>query len=186
MSKTTLKKLLAELDREQLTQVLLDLYDARKEAREYLEYFVDPDENAMMEKYRAVIAKEFFPAKGRIKGRTSVCKRAIKDFSLLHPSPRLIAELKMYLVESIVSYAVKMRSWIKESHENTLFAVFEEMLDYMFTHDLLVAFEPRIRQVLNTTKGLRGPVKSRTMEIFESFCESMKLRDMFLVPGISG
>lgn len=179
MSKTTLKKLLQELDKEQIAQVLFDLYDARKDAREYLEYFVDPDENAMFEKYRGIITKEFLPAKGRAKGRTSVCKRAVKDFTLLHPSPRLIAELKMYLVEMILSYAVRMRSWVKESHENTLFAVFEEMLDYMSLNDLLVGFEPRIERVINTAKGLRGPIRTRTLEIFDSFCDSVKRDEFF-------
>ena len=88
MSKTTLKKQLKELTREQLIEVMLELYDARKDAREYLEYYVNPDEKKMHEKYKAVITKEFFPQKGRAKGRTSVCKKAIKEFTTLHPSPR--------------------------------------------------------------------------------------------------
>lgn len=98
MSKTTLKKQLNELTREQLIEVMLELYEARKDAREYLEYYVNPDEKKMYEKYRAVIIKEFFPAKGRAKGRTSVCKKAIKEFTTLHPSPRLIADLRLTLV----------------------------------------------------------------------------------------
>lgn len=183
MSKTTLKKLLLELDKDQLMQVILDLYNARKEAREYLEYFVDPDENAMFEKYRGIIIKEFFPVKGRAKGRTSVCKKAIKDFSLLHPSPRLVGELKMCLIEMILSYAVRMRTRIKESHENTLFAVFEEMLDYMYSHDLLLGFEPRIVQAVNVAKTLRGPLNTRTVEIFESFIKDMGRTEFSRVSG---
>ena len=73
MSKTSLKKLLSELDRDQLAEMIVELYEARKEAREYLEYFVSPDENAMLEKYKSVIQKEFFPAKSRPRARTSVC-----------------------------------------------------------------------------------------------------------------
>ena len=57
MSKTTLKKQLNELTREQLIEVMLELYEARKDAREYLEYYVNPDEKKMYEKYRAVIIK---------------------------------------------------------------------------------------------------------------------------------
>ena len=53
MSKTSLKKLLSELDRDQLAEMIVELYEARKEAREYLEYFVSPDENAMLEKYKS-------------------------------------------------------------------------------------------------------------------------------------
>ena len=42
MSKTTLKKQLNELTREQLIEVMLELYEARKDAREYLEYRPTP------------------------------------------------------------------------------------------------------------------------------------------------
>ena len=50
MSKTSLKKTLNSLTRDQIMEVVLDLYEARKEAREYLEYFISPDERGMAEK----------------------------------------------------------------------------------------------------------------------------------------
>ncbi|MYM11561.1 DUF6155 family protein [Muribaculum intestinale] len=59
MSKTSLKKTLNSLTRDQIMEVVLDLYEARKEAREYLEYFISPDERGMAEKTIATISKEF-------------------------------------------------------------------------------------------------------------------------------
>ena len=61
MSKTTLKKFLSELNREQLAEVIIQVYESRKEAREFLDYFANPDEKAALDKYRAVIMKEFQP-----------------------------------------------------------------------------------------------------------------------------
>ena len=173
MSKTTLKKLLKELDRDQLAEVLLELYDARKDAREYLEYFVSPNENAMLEKYKAVILKEFFPAKGRARTRTSVCKKAIKEFTTLHPSPRLIADLKMHLVECIARYAVATRSWVKESVENTWRQTFDDALNYMYANDLLDESMERITKVLSTAKGLRGPLRHVLPEVYENFVSTV-------------
>ena len=173
MSKTSLKKLLNTLNREQLVEVMLELYDARKDAREYLEYYVDPDEKKMLEKYKGVILKEFFPQKGRAKGRTSVCKKAIKDFTTLHPGARMIADLRIFLIETICSYAVKMRSWIKESQEGTALSMFEDTLQYIFTNDLTADFQRRIDNILLTAEGMRGPLRTRMKEIYDTFRESV-------------
>lgn len=40
MSKVALKKYLGTLEKSEVIDVVLDLYDARKEAKEYLEYFL--------------------------------------------------------------------------------------------------------------------------------------------------
>ena len=59
MSKATLKKYLGSLDKSEVIDVVLDLYDARKEAKEYLEYFLNPDETAKMKEYKAIIGMSF-------------------------------------------------------------------------------------------------------------------------------
>lgn len=41
MSKIALKKYLGTLEKSEVIDVVLDLYDARKEAKEYLEYFLN-------------------------------------------------------------------------------------------------------------------------------------------------
>lgn len=174
MSKTTLKKQLNELTREQLIEVMLELYEARKDAREYLEYYVNPDEKKMYEKYQAVIIKEFFPAKGRAKGRTSVCKKAIKEFTTLHPSPRLIADLRMTLVETIYQYAAGMRSWIRDSQEGMALSMFADTLKYLFANGLLDEYSRRIDNLLAAAGKLRGPLRTEIIEIHKEFMESIK------------
>lgn len=174
MSKTSLKKQIKDLTKEQLIEVMLELYDARKEAREYLEYYVNPDENKMFEKYRSIILKEFFPQKGRPKGRTSVCKKAVKDFSALHPSPKLIAELKFSLVETIMRYAVASRFWLRESQENTLLAFFKESLGYMFSNDLLEYYDRRIEQTIKSSDSSRCPFRNEIKRINIEFRQSIQ------------
>lgn len=172
MSKTTLKRQLNELTREQLIDVMLELYDARKDAREYLEYYANPDEKKMHEKYKGIITKEFFPQKGRAKGRTSVCKKAIKEFTTLHPSPRLIADLRLWLIEAICRHATATRSWVKESHEGTALTMFTDTLDYLFTTGLLDEYRRRIDDLLASTKRLRG-VLHTLPDVYEEFNQSI-------------
>ena len=42
MSKAQLKKHLLKLTQEEVIDVILELYDARKEAKEYLEFYMNP------------------------------------------------------------------------------------------------------------------------------------------------
>lgn len=55
MSKVTLKKYLGTLEKSEIIDVVLDLYDARKEAKECLDYFLNPDEKAKMNEYKAIL-----------------------------------------------------------------------------------------------------------------------------------
>lgn len=40
MSKATIKKLLRSMSKEQIIEMVIEMYDARKEAKDYLEYFL--------------------------------------------------------------------------------------------------------------------------------------------------
>ena len=52
MSKATVKKLLRSMSKEDIIEMVIEMYDARKEAKEYLEYYANPDENGKLEKYK--------------------------------------------------------------------------------------------------------------------------------------
>lgn len=52
MSKATVKKLLTSMPKEDLIRMVLEMYDARKEAKEYLEFYVHPDEDRKLEEYK--------------------------------------------------------------------------------------------------------------------------------------
>ena len=43
MSKATVKKKLTSMPKEEIIGMVLEMYDARKEAKEYLEFYTNPD-----------------------------------------------------------------------------------------------------------------------------------------------
>ena len=63
MSKATVKKILMSMPKEEIIGMVLEMYDARKEAKEYLEFYANPDEDGKLEEYRKIITEEFYPAK---------------------------------------------------------------------------------------------------------------------------
>ena len=54
MSKAQLKKHLNTLEKPQIIEMVMELYDARKEAKEYLEFYLNPDENKELEKFKKI------------------------------------------------------------------------------------------------------------------------------------
>ena len=94
MTKKELKKYLNCLNEKELIKIILDTYSNNKDAKEYLDYIVNPNEEEQFLKAKKIIEEEYFPEKTfPPKSRLSVAKRAIKDFSRLNPSPEREAEL---------------------------------------------------------------------------------------------
>lgn len=87
MSKAQLKKHLNTLDKSQIIKMVMELYDARKEARDYLDYYVNPNESNELEKFKKIVLKEFDDDISRDpQCRFSVCRKALSDFKKLAPS----------------------------------------------------------------------------------------------------
>ena len=86
MGKAQLKKEIQALSREELEHLVLEAYEARKEIKQYFDFFLDPDAAKLSEKYKTAIDKELKRGKrGHSRARTSIIKRALKDFSSFQP-----------------------------------------------------------------------------------------------------
>ena len=106
MSKATVKKILMSMPKEEIIGMVLEMYDARKEAKEYLEFYANPDEDGKLEEYRKIITEEFYPAKStrEPKTRFSVCRKAVSDFKKLKPSADKLADLMLCYVENACQF----------------------------------------------------------------------------------
>lgn len=144
MSKTTLKKHLLSLTNEQVIELLLGLYDSSKPAKEYFEYFLNPDEQAKFDKYKAIIIHEFYP-KGKFvepKIRFSVAKKAIAEFRSLNPSPELLGDLMITLPEMACKFTNEYGD-MSEQYYNSVANNFEKALKFLITHNLMEQFKLR-------------------------------------------
>lgn len=100
MSKSTIKKLLQSMTKAEIIEMVLELYSARKEAKEYLEFYACPDEKEKVEEYKSIIREEFYPKRRREpQTRFSVCRKAVADFKKLKPSADALAELMVSYME---------------------------------------------------------------------------------------
>ena len=109
MSKSTIKKLLQSMTKAEIIEMVLELYSARKEAKEYLEFYACPDQKGKLEEYKSIIREEFYPKKRREpQTRFSVCRKAVADFKKLKPSADALAELMVSYMEGLPSSPTTM------------------------------------------------------------------------------
>lgn len=103
MSKLQLKKELAGMSPEQIIQVVLDAYSARKEIRDYFEFFLDPDVERLAERTLAVIDRELARGRyGRSNARITIVRRAIRDFMAFDPGAVYVRDLMLATLRRIV------------------------------------------------------------------------------------
>ena len=51
---------MSALSKEQVVDIMLQLYDASKEASAWLEFYMEPNSDAELEKYKKAIRNQFF------------------------------------------------------------------------------------------------------------------------------
>ena len=89
MALTDLKKELKKLDKEKLINLIADLYKKNKSVKEFLDFYVSPDENELFKKYRDKVFEAFYPKRGygyKLKDG----KQAISDFKKFEPATELV------------------------------------------------------------------------------------------------
>ncbi len=102
MSKAKLRKELEDFSREQLVEVILAAYDSSPKAKEYFEFFLNPDANQLMDKVLEGMIKEVNRTKwGVCKARISVLRKAVKEFAAFGVGPEKHAEL-LYLAFRLI------------------------------------------------------------------------------------
>ena len=153
MSKTTLKKHLLSLTKEQVIEQVLGLYDTCKPAKEYFEYFLNPDEKGQFERCKDIIINEFYPVRLVVfpKLRFSEAKKAIACFRRLRPSFVLLGDLMVTLPELACKFTNEYGN-MSEQYYNSTAANFELALKFLQKHKLLEQFQHRCEDCVSYSK----------------------------------
>lgn len=153
MTKTKLKKHLQTLTKEQIIELVAELYDARKEAKEYLELYLSPDSKAEVEKRKDIIRGEFFPGRGFTTTPSfSKCWKVISDFQKLRPDPHCVADLMLFYIEQGCEYSVTFGDmW--EQYYTTLENNFEKAVRFIVNNGLALECYKRIEELLDKAQN---------------------------------
>ena len=104
MSKHKLKKYLSELNKEQLEEQIIELYEKFSPVKVYYNFVFNPKEESLLQECKLKISNEYYPLKklgrrSKPKMRRSVAQKYIKHFTLLGVDPFVIADVMLYNIE---------------------------------------------------------------------------------------
>ncbi|MCM1029757.1 MAG: DUF6155 family protein [Alloprevotella sp.] len=151
MSKATLKKALAALTSEQKDQLLLDLYAARPEAKEYLDFFINPDIDRLIDKTAEAIDKEV-NRRGRYgynKPRITKIRALIKKIATLYPGPEYVIDIMARTVEAAARTSMTGH-WFTGAHEAALARIMVDALTEADAAGILAPTLTRFRHLIDT------------------------------------
>lgn len=143
MSKSQLKKLLATMTAEQISEVLLDLYAARREAKEYLDFFVQPNLSEKMEKAKKGITKEMLrTVKRYARPRMTKIRQIISDLKSLNPGSEPVAEIMTFSIEEICR--IGTHRYLLETTRRNASKLLIDTLMYIDRAGLFSVYLPRL------------------------------------------
>lgn len=155
MSKRDLKKYLTELNKKQLEEQIIELYEKFSAVKTYYNFVFNPKEETLLQECKLKITNEYFPVKTsgkrkKPKMRRSVAQKYIKHFILLGVDPFVIADVMLYNIEIAQTfseeYPIKQDLFYK-----SMFNSFEQAVIFLITNGILNEFKARITAIHKET-----------------------------------
>ncbi len=161
------RKELAELEKEELIYHIGELYKKYKDVKEYFDFYTNPDEQALLEKFKARVHEGFYPNRGwRLKLYRS--RKAINEFKKLGISEEANATLLLYFTEVAVMYAREKR--VKtENYYKRLSTSFDKALEYMDKYKLLDKFRAQNELVVERCSSFPWACDIEVQQIFDHY-----------------
>jgi hypothetical protein len=150
MSKRDLKKYLNELNKEQLEEQILELYEKFSPVKVYYNFVFNPKEETLLQECKLKISNEYFPIKTtgkrkKPKMRRSVAQKYIKHFILLGVDPFVIADVMLCNIE--IAQAFSAENTVKqELFYKSIFNSFEQAVNFIISNGITAEFKTRIRE----------------------------------------
>ena len=147
MSKRDLKKYLKELDKEQLEEQLIELYEKFSDVKIYYDFVFNPKEEKLLQEAKLKITNEYFPIKTkRPKLRRSTAQKIIKHFLSLGVDPFVVADIMLHNIEIAQKYAAK-REMRYSSFYKSMLNSFEQAVKYAIASGIVYDFKDRIAAI---------------------------------------
>lgn len=155
MSKRDLKKYLQELDKSQLEEQIIELYDKFSPIKVYYDFVFNPKEDTLLKECKIKISNEYYPARTsgkprRPKMRRSVAQKYIKHFILLGVDSFIIADVMLYAIEIAQTFSAE-KPVKSETFYKSMLSSFEQAVRFMIANGILEDFKSRIVAISNET-----------------------------------
>jgi len=152
MKMADIKKELRKLDKDKLIDLVADLYKKNKSVKEFFDFYANPNERFLFEKYRNKVFEAFYPKRG-YNYKLKNGKQAISDFKKLGPSADLLSELMLFYVETGVQFTNDFGD-IDEGFYSSMETTYSAALKLMRKANILDKFAYRAGKIVSDTSGI--------------------------------
>lgn len=148
MSKRDLKKYLGELDKEQLQEQLIELYEKFTAVKEYYDFVFNPKEEKRLQEAKLKISNEYFPIgkTRKAKMRRSTAQKIIKHFITLGVDPFVTADVMLYTIEIAQTFSAE-NSIKQEAFYKSMQNSFDQAVQFLIANGILSEFKRRINAI---------------------------------------
>jgi hypothetical protein len=173
MSKRDLKKYLTELNKQQLEEQIIELYDKFTAVKTYYDFVFNPKEDTLLKECKIKISNEYYPQKTsgkprRPKMRRSVAQKYIKHFILLGVDPFVIGDVMLYSIEIAQTFSAE-RLVKPETFFKSMLSSFEQAIKFMIANGILEEFKTRIIAISDETREQNWFNKEEFNAVIERF-----------------
>ncbi|MEN9908773.1 MAG: hypothetical protein RLZZ540_1922 [Bacteroidota bacterium] len=175
MSKRDLKKYLGELDKEQLQEQLIELYEKFTAVKEYYDFVFNPKEEKRLQEAKLKISNEYYPVytsgkRRKPKMRRSVAQKIIKHFITLGVDSFVIADVMLYTIEIAQTFSAE--NLIKQdAFYKSIYNSFDQAVQFLIANGVLSEFKSRINSIYEEIIKQKWKNKSDFLLIIERINE---------------
>ena len=169
MSKRDLKKYLNELNKEQLEEQIINLYDKFPDVKTYYDFVFNPNERKLLQEFKLKVSNEYFPVRSkRAKTRRSVAQKMIKHFISLGVDSFVIVDAMLYSIEIAQTYSSE-KEIKQELFFKSMLNSFQLALSFMIENGILYDFKDRVEAIRTEAENQEWYNVSEFNSIVEKF-----------------
>lgn len=146
------KSELNKQDKATLIKHISELYKKFKPVKEYFDFYVNPNEEKILEEYKEKVREGFYPKRG-FDLKLSISRKAINDFKKLGTSKESIVDVLLYYVECGVELTNEFGD-IDENFYSSIENTYAKALDISKKEGILEKFEDRAYEIVEETKNI--------------------------------
>ncbi len=154
MSKTQLKKYIQGLDGEHLEEFVMDIYSDVKPAKEYLDFFLNPDVDKIVQKTEIALYSKIYKRDGSPNMRLKFTKinDIMKDFTTKVRDPHVVADMMVYLLTLLCQYGSRYTH--TESFVRSLVANFGRFSKWLVSNGLENEYREKMDDLISKTTNI--------------------------------
>ena len=166
-----LKAYLNSREHDELVDDIVELFKRQDAVQDYYQLrLADGYDEELLERFKARIKDEFFPARGFGEARLSIARKPITEYRQVSGSAEGLADLMLFYVEMGVAYTNAYGD-INASFYNSMESMYARALRLVVKEDMLGKFAVRCEKIVKDTSGMGWGFHDTLSELYREYVE---------------